>query len=360
MSPGPQMTTDASSASANSPPSVPKPIDVAGPASAIRSTTRSHGSSRPCPQRRVSSDLGELDRSAVVGKQRARSRSTTSQNGCSRVSGSWSTVWRTSKVNVQCWAITLSADAAGDRAAVERHLGLADRAMVAAGVRRCTLASLTAAGDRARLAVRQAGVRRFGTADDLVRQLAHVAVTRSHHRRLADRPPGRGECRRRSRDHGERIANADAADLLVERQCDVQRPRQLDIAELRGHADHRGDEALHVGGAATVQRSRRPWSSSTDRWPIPSPAGTTSVCPDSISPPVACGPNEASRLARPSAPSSTVARPPFDSRWSATQRIRSRFGVVLSVGKATSCDNRSSQFDARVVGDCGCWHGLTV
>src|SRR3954471_24840134 len=58
-------------------------------------------------------------------------------------------------------------------------------------------------------------------------------------------------------------------------------------------------------------------------------------------PPVARGPKEASRLARPCSPSMTVVRPSVASSCSATQRIRPMLGVRLSVGKATSSPSRS-------------------
>ena len=91
----------------------------------------------------------------------------------------------------------------------------------------------------------------------------------------------------------------------------------------------------------------------------PVPAGTTSVCPDSISPPARLGPNEASRLARPSPPSSTVARPPLDSMWSATQWISDSSASCSRSGRPPDLTG-DRQFVASLIDDCGCWHGFTV
>ena len=140
----------------------------------------------------------------------------------------------------------------GDRAAVEGHLRLADRPVLRLQLVEHGEQS-RGNGDGTRLAVRQAGVRGCRSAHDLVGQLAHVTVRRSHHGRFADHDQI-GTNVVALCDGSQRMSHAETTDLFVERQCDVQRTFQLDAAKAFDRADDRGDEALHVGGAAAVQR----------------------------------------------------------------------------------------------------------
>src|SRR5690606_6195343 len=49
------------------------------------------------------------------------------------------------------------------------------------------------------------------------------------------------------------VADAGAADLLVIGEGDVNRPAQRPRLELRYQGERRGEEGLHVGGAAAVE-----------------------------------------------------------------------------------------------------------
>ena len=92
----------------------------------------------------------------------------------------------------------------------------------------------------------------------------------------------------------------------------------------------------------------------------PVPAGTTSVCPDSISPPAVCGPNETSRFARPSPPSSTVAAATvgLEVIGHVVDQRQIRCSALGREGHQIRQEAR--QFVAGLVDDCVCWHDVTV
>jgi hypothetical protein len=73
----------------------------------------------------------------------------------------------------------------------------------------------------------------------------------------------------------------DDGPFLVARQQECQRAGVLRVRrnEALGSSDHRGEPALHVRGAASIQGCRRERPARTDRSAIPraGPVGTTSV-----------------------------------------------------------------------------------
>src|SRR5882724_1185954 len=80
---------------------------------------------------------------------------------------------------------------------------------------------------------------------------ALVAVDELHQRRLAD--DGGGRPRQGRRQVAQQPADAEAADLLVEGQGEIDRHAQPGGLEFRHQRQRDGKEALHVGGAAAIE-----------------------------------------------------------------------------------------------------------
>ena len=109
-----------------------------------------------------------------------------------------------------------------------------------------------------------------------------------HQRRLAD--DGRAGARQVLAETRDRIERAEAGRLLVIAQQNMDRLFQRRAPELRDHRQADGIEALHVGRAAPVEREparRMANGSDVHAWPS---TGTTSVWPESTTPPSRIGP----------------------------------------------------------------------
>ena len=92
---------------------------------------------------------------------------------------------------------------------------------------------------------------------------------------------------------GDHRAHAEAADLLVVGEGEVDRHRQLALLVVGHGGEHAGEEALHVGGAAAVELAVALGDvngSEVQRWPS---TGTTSVWPESATPATPVGPTVA-------------------------------------------------------------------
>ena len=101
--------------------------------------------------------------------------------------------------------------------------------------------------DRAR---RQGRVRFLAMAEGAVGTLALVAEDELHLGRFADEAQERPQ--RRQVQHVEQAAHTDAADFLVMRQRQLQRPAQRGVGGLEHGVDRQGDKAFHVAAAAAV------------------------------------------------------------------------------------------------------------
>ena len=84
-------------------------------------------------------------------------------------------------------------------------------------------------------------------------ELALVRADDAHAGRLADHAGHR--LHRALAQLGDQPAHADAADLLVIGEGEMQRRLELRLRELGRHRQQHGDEALHVAGAAAVEQA---------------------------------------------------------------------------------------------------------
>ena len=199
-----------------------------------------------------------------------------------------------------------------DRAAVEGDLRIADRPMLLLQI---VERAHQSCGDRDRawLGVRQAGMCCGGECTRFRTRACPCGcvAAASWSARRSRRPSGDNSSRSAITASAWRTPTQPISSSNDSAMCNGRRSSTLGNWVMA--ANHRGDEALHVGRAATVQLVADlviEYGSVAQ----PVPAGTTSVWPDSISrPPRAAGRTKPGDSPCPRRRSNTITRPPLDS-----------------------------------------------